>query len=70
MNVPENAVLVAKIGEYESYPALIEGNEYSSLVVAPGDFSFLGEEIEFVLNGIKSNKVSTLKAGRSFQALI
>ena len=63
MNVPENAVLVAKIGEYESYPALIEGNEYSSLVVAPGDFSFLGEEIEFVLNGIKSNKVSTFESG-------
>jgi hypothetical protein len=62
--VPATAVLVAKIGEYESYPALIEGNEYSNLVVAPGDFSFLGEEINFVLNGVKSDKVTIFESGK------
>ena len=48
--VPEGSVLVAKVGGYQSFPGIIEGNEYSGLVIAPSDENLVGQPIEFFLN--------------------
>ncbi|MAF52249.1 MAG: hypothetical protein CL694_04435 [Chloroflexi bacterium] len=64
--VPETATLVARIGSYESLPALIDGNTYAALVVDPRDFDLVGAPIEFVLNGIVSSIVGVYTSGHSF----
>ena len=63
--VPEVAVLVARVGDYESPPAFIEGAEYSSLVVDPGDPKLAGQEIGFFLNGVKASKTAAYKSGEN-----
>lgn len=49
--VPEGSVLIATVGDYVSPPAVIQGNRYTSLVVAPTDENKVGELITFTLNG-------------------
>ena len=56
--VPEGAVLVARVGGYESFPGIITGNEYSGLVIAPADEDLVGLPIEFFLNGHPSTPPS------------
>jgi hypothetical protein len=52
--VPEGAMLVARLGEYEA-PALLGADDtYRNLVLAPGDASLIGQNVEFFLDGIKS----------------
>ena len=52
--VPEGAILVARLGEYEA-PALLGADDtYRNLVLAPGDASLIGQNVEFFLDGIKS----------------
>ena len=47
-------MLVARIGEYEA-PALLGADDtYRNLVLAPGDASLIGQNVEFFLDGIKS----------------
>lgn len=48
--VPEDAVLVARVGGYESFPGIISGGNYSGLVIAPSDEALVGQPIEFFLN--------------------
>ena len=50
----ESAKLVAVIGDYETFPALIQGRRYINLVIAPPDQSYVGEEIIFRLDGVTS----------------
>ncbi len=52
--VPPGATLVARVGSYESAPAVIEGQRYSNLVLLPEDESLVGQPVEFFLNGVKS----------------
>ena len=61
--VPEGAVLVVRIGQYESLPAFIEGEEYRNLVVNPGDINLVGQTIEFFLNGVKSTITGIYQSG-------
>ena len=61
--VPAEAVLVAKIGSYESLPASIQGESYRNLVVDPGDTSALGQPVEFFLNGVKSRNDVSYESG-------
>ena len=61
--VPEGAVLVARIGPYESLPAFIEGEAYKNLVVSPGDINLVGLTIEFFLNGVKSSATGIYQSG-------
>ena len=61
--VAEGSTLVARIGSYESPPALIEGDEYKNLVVDPDDFDLLGETIEFFLNGVQSKTTDIYRSG-------
>ena len=61
-SVPPGAVLVARIGDYET-PAFVEGETYKNLVVAPGDFSLLGRTVEFFLNEIRSSVTDTYREG-------
>ena len=61
--VPEGAQLVARIGDYTSLPAVISGQTYVSLVVAPGSSSFIGQSIEFYLNGVKAANTDTFESG-------
>ena len=49
--VPDGATLVARIGSYESAPAVVVGQTYEMLVVNPGDIALVGQPVEFVLNG-------------------
>ncbi len=56
--VPEGALLIAKVGGYESFPGIISGSEYSGLVVAPTDEGLVGLPIEFFLNGHPSTPPS------------
>ena len=61
--VPAGAELVARIGSYESHPALIEGEEYKNLVVDPDDFGLVGQTIEFFLNEVKSGNTDVYRSG-------
>ena len=66
--VPESAVLVARIGDdYESLPALVnsETGQYIGLVVDPDNFNLLGRTIEFYLNGSRSGTTATYQGGAS-----
>lgn len=56
--VPDNAVLIARVGGYESFPGIITGNTYSGLVIAPSDEGLIGQPIEFFLNGHPSTPPS------------
>ena len=62
--IPPGAVLTARIGTaYESLPAAIVGQGYQNLVIAPGSSSFIGQPIEFFLNGFKSVSLDTFRSG-------
>ena len=61
--IPPGSVLTARIGSYESQPAAIVGQGYQSLVIAPGSSSFIGQPIEFFLNGFKSVSLDTFESG-------
>ncbi|MCH8063220.1 MAG: hypothetical protein IH861_12025 [Chloroflexi bacterium] len=50
----ESARLVAVIGDYETFPALIQDRRYINLVIAPPEPSYVGEEITFLLDGVPS----------------
>ncbi len=52
--VPEGAELVARMGEYVTFPAVIQDQTYQNLIVDPGDISLVGSGIEFFLNGEKA----------------
>ena len=56
--VPEDAELVAVVGDYESAPALIAGQSFVSLVVAPGDEIFTGVPVQFFLNRVPATGVT------------
>ena len=62
--VPENAELVARLGDYESLPAVISGNNYLNLVIAPNDPDLLGEQITFLLNGFAAAETDAYKSGK------
>ena len=61
--LPQDAELIASVGSYSSYAAVIDGYEYANLVVDPADISLRGEAIEFFLNGIKSRTTSSYQSG-------
>ncbi|MDA1348554.1 MAG: hypothetical protein O3A47_06760 [Chloroflexi bacterium] len=61
--VPANAKLVARIGNYESDPALLSGTGYRSLVVAPDDLTFVGRAIEFFLDGVRARTTDVYRSG-------
>ena len=63
--VPEEATLVAKMGEYESLPAVLDGDTYRNLVVDPGDLYRVGQTVEFYLNGVKSRNTNAYESGVS-----
>lgn len=50
----EGARLVAVIGDYETFPALIQERRYINLVISPPDPSYVGQEIAFLLDGVPS----------------
>ena len=61
--VPEGVTLVARVGGYESSPALIEGEQYRNLVVAPKDGRLVGQQVEFFLGESRSETVDTFSSG-------
>ena len=65
--VPRDAVLVARIGEYESLPAIVDDGAYTGLVLDPQNLSLLGAKVEFFLNGFKSGVFSRYVSGKSFR---
>ena len=56
--VPQDAELVAVVGDYESAPALITGQSFVSLVVAPGEEVFTGMPVQFFLNRVPATGVT------------
>ena len=60
---PANAVLTARVGSYESLPAVIQGSQYSNLVVAVSDSSLVGQLVQFFLNGVASTTTDTFQSG-------
>ena len=60
MNVPAGASLVARVGSYESTPALIDAESYKNLLVNPSLSTFVDQDVEFYMyvpgysNGFKS----------------
>jgi hypothetical protein len=67
--VPEEAELVARIGKYQSLPAVIQEQLYKNLVLDPGDPALIGSDVEFYLNGVKSRTVHTYQSGASEKSL-
>ncbi len=61
--VPRGAKLVARIGDYESTPGLIEGEEYRNLVVAPGDARLVGRTVEFFLGEFRADTTDVYENG-------
>lgn len=61
--VPAKGILVARIGDYESVPAILDGDEFRNLVVLPTDLKLVGKAIEFFLNGVKSNNTDIYESG-------
>ena len=53
-SIPSDAILKAQIGDYISSPALIEGNKFQNLVISPDMTKYIGEQITFYLNDVKS----------------
>jgi len=64
-SVPVDATLVARVGYYESLPALIEGSSYRNLVIDPRDVTLIGRGIEFILNGVGARTTDTYLSGGS-----
>ncbi len=62
--VPENTTLIAQLGEYQSFPAVISGSAYINLVVAPGDHTLLGKPITFLLNGHPAAETDSYVSGK------
>ena len=62
--VPDNATLIAQLGAYQSFPAVISGNIYINLVVAPGDPTLLGKPITFLLNGHPAEETDNYTSGK------
>ena len=53
--VPADAVLVARVGDYTSEPASIDGDSYANLIVDPKTDTYVGMSITFELNGIAAS---------------
>lgn len=47
--------LILKVGSYESYPAQIDGNVFSGLVIITEDEDLVGQPVTFYLNGVPSS---------------
>lgn len=45
-------VLVARIGSYESFPASLDGPNFTGLVIITTDEALVGQPVEFYLNGV------------------
>ena len=58
--IPSDAVLTAKIGDYTSPPAIISGNSFQNLVVSPGNSTFIDKPIIFMLNNVQSEPINEL----------
>ncbi len=65
--VSQDAVLIARVGDYRSIPAVISGNSYLNLVIAPNDVDLLDKEITFLLNGVEASKKEVYESGRIAQ---
>ena len=58
--IPTNAVLTAKIGDYTSSPAIISGDSFQNLVISPGNPTFIDKPIIFMLNNVQSEPIDEL----------
>ena len=56
--IPSDAVLTAKIGDYTSPPAIISGNSFQNLVISPGNSTFIDKSIIFMLNNVQSEPIN------------
>ena len=61
-SVWSGARLEARMGDLR-FPALVEGQQYSNLVVAPGDLALVGQVIEFYLDGVKAETTDVYDNG-------
>ena len=67
--VPREATLVARIGEYESVPALIRAQSFANLVLNPDDFSLVGQDVEFYLNDVRASGTVVYLGGINRQGI-
>ena len=58
--IPTDAVLTAKIGDYTSPRAIISGNSFQNLVISPGNSTFIDKPIIFMLNNVQSEPINEL----------
>ena len=58
--IPDNAVLNAKIDDYTSPPAIITGNSFQNLVISPGNSTYIDKPIIFMLNNVESEPILEL----------
>ena len=58
--IPSDAILTAKIGDYTSPPAIISGNSFQNLVISPGNSTFIDKSIIFMLNNVQSEPINEL----------
>ena len=65
--VSPDAELVARVEDYVSIPAVIAGNSYLNLVIAPNDVDLLDKEITFLLDGVEASKREVYESGKITQ---
>ena len=58
----EGARLEARMGDLR-FPAVVQGQQYSSLVVAPGDLALIGEVVEFYLDDVRAETTDVYENG-------
>ena len=63
-DVPADATLTARVGDYRSEPATIAPDgKYYGLIVDAKDPGLIGQEIKFFLNGIEARTTRTFESG-------
>jgi hypothetical protein len=63
-NVLDGNKIVARLGTFESFAVGTIDGQFTNLVVDPGDISFVGQTVEFFLNGVKSDTTLVYESGK------
>ena len=63
-NVLDGNKVVARLGSFESFAVGTADGQFTNLVVDPGDISFVGQTVEFFLNGVKSDTTLVYESGK------
>lgn len=65
--MPEDAILTARIGNYESQPVTLDGGRFISLIIDLDEPGFTDKEVTFYLNGVLSRTKAIYHVGETIR---